>query len=387
MKRVYLLVLILILFLTGCNKSYYMSDEEIRLIYDKYSKRGTDNDNTIKKPYDDNQSSYLLGCSTFNGQNIYFDNGTMTVKVDKDAMIYSPLCMTAGCDHLSTLCESKLQKISMRCHGDGIYFLDGSSICYRDSEGSIKKIYTNTFKTEYTRKYDETRPSMLYGMMFIDEQTILVRGLHYFFEYNISTGETTEPVVLPDGDIMSCCYMDGAVYSAYENMRLIKTSLNTGECQVVAEQGRYPRVIGNRIWYAKWKDGVCSLYSNNAEFTDEQLEISDAYVMFEVFGDVVAYEDNAHKSFYLRYGDGKIEKVFDYADLTYPYDKLPSRYQYDEYKISPKARIAIPLAYADGEFYFAIPYPIVDKRGFGYCWNHVYKFNKNGELEELLMGY
>ena len=387
MKRVCLLVLILILFLTGCNKSYYMSDEEIRLIYDKYSKRGTDNDNTIKKPYDDNQSSYLLGCSTFNGQNIYFDNGTMTVKVDKDAMIYSPLCMTAGCDHLSTLCESKLQKISMRCHGDGIYFLDGSSICYRDSEGSIKKIYTNAFKTEYTRKYDETRPSMLYGMMFIDEQTILVRGLHYFFEYNISTGETTEPVVLPDGDIMSCCYMDGAVYSAYENMRLIKTSLNTGECQVVAEQGRYPRVIGNRIWYAKWKDGVCSLYSNNAEFTDEQLEISDGYVMFEVFGDIVAYEDNAHKNFYLRYGDGTIQKVFDYEELTYPYDKLPSRYQYDEYKISPKAGIAIPLAYADGEFYFAIPYRIVDERGFEYYWNHVYKFNKNGELEELLMGY
>lgn len=388
MKRVYLLVLILILFLTGCNKSYYMSDEEIRLIYDKYSKRGTDNDNTIKKPYDDNQSSYLLGCSTFNGQNIYFDNGTMTVKVDKDAMIYSPLCMTAGCDHLSTLCESKLQKISMRCHGDGIYFLDGSSICYRDSEGSIKKIYTNTFKTEYTRKYDETRPSMLYGMMFIDEQTILVRGLHYFFKYNISTGEKTEPVVLPDGEILSSCYMDGAIYSTYNNMRLIKTSLNTGKSQVVSEQGIHPRVIGDRIWYAKWNDDeVCSLYSNNPEFTDEHLEISDGYVMFEVFGDVLVYEDNAHKSFYLRYGDGTIEKVFDYADLTYPYNKLPPKYQYDEQKRSPEAEAVIPLTYHDGEFYFAVPYHVVDKRGFEYEWNHVYKFNKNGELEELLMGY
>lgn len=387
MKHVYLLFLILIL-LTGCNKSYYLSDEEIGIIYDKYSRLGADSVDKLKKPYDDNQSSYLFGVSTSNGQDIYFDDGTMSVKVDTDAMIYSALCMTAGCSHMSTLCESKLQKISMRCHGDGIYFLDGSSICYRDLEGRIKKIYTNTFKTEYTEKHDATSPSMLYGMLFIDEQTLLVRGLHYFFQYNISTGETTEPIVLPDGDISSCCYMDGVVYADYNNMTFIKASLSTGESQVVSEQAIHPRVIGDRIWYAKWNnDGICSLYSNNTEFTDEQLEISDAYVMFEVFGDVVAYEDNAHKSFYLRYGDGTIQKVFDYEDLTYPYDKLPSKYQYDEYKISPKAGGAIPLAYNDGEFYFAIPYPIVDKRGFEYEWNHVYKFNKNWELEELLMGY
>ena len=40
----------------------------------------------------------------------------------------------------------------------------------------------------------------------------------------------------------------------------------------------------------------------------------------------------------------------------------------DEQNRSPKAEAVIPLAYDD-------------------VWNHVYKFNKNGELEELLMGY
>ena len=206
------IVICLAFFLAGCNREYYVDKDTIRSIYDEV--RANKSEVTDDEGYDDEQSRYLFDGASAGSNYIYFTSGRTNYVVDTNNMTYRNMCDVVGCDHTGKSCEDSIDKNSIRYHKNGIYYLNGSSLYYRSDSGEVEKVFTNDFSTEWTKKMDPENPKLLLGMIFIDEHTLLMSGRNYYIKYDLATGERSNAVVVPEGDILSFCYSDGVIYSS-----------------------------------------------------------------------------------------------------------------------------------------------------------------------------
>ncbi|MGN0375472.1 MAG: hypothetical protein ACI4EN_08240 [Butyrivibrio sp.] len=382
MKRVKLclIILVCVFFLPGCNKTYYLEREYINSIYEKAVMYNTDA--LSAQGYDNEQSSCWFDYSTSNGRQIYYVYPGSSLILDIKNMTYRNPCNVVGCNHTGAACENSFVKYCPRWHSDGLYFMNGSSLYYKNNDGEITKVFTNTFSTEWTQKMDPNEPGLLCGMIFLDEHTLLLAGRNYYLQYDLITNEVSEPVIAPDGIIFGFCYFDGIIFSSYDNGKLVRTDWDTGESKIISQQGYYVRKIGDRIWYARTADKMGVICSNNVDFTDEKIEINDAYVMFNVFDDVIIYSDSRNQCFYLKDSENNIRQLFSLEDLTYSFEKLPEKYHYNEDKSDPKPETVNFLHYENDNVYFAAGYPVRRKNASEY-WYVFYEIDSEGNITEF----
>lgn len=381
MKRVKIIIITLsvICCVAGCNRKYYVDEGTIGSLYEEALKNKSEI--TADEGYDDEQSRYEADYASASANYIYFSDYDGSYIVDIKNNTYSNMCNIAGCSHTGKSCVDSMAKISIRYHKNGLYFLNGSSLYCRTNDGEINKVYTNDFSTEWSKKMNPENPEVLKGMIFIDENALLMSGINFFIKYDLTTGERIDELVLPDGYVMDFCYSDGIIFSSYYNGKLVRTVWDTGESETVAKLGTNVRLINDRIWYAKYSPIGSKICSNNIGFTDEKIEIENTEVMFDVFDDVVIYTE-AYERYYLINKYGETRELFKIEDLTYSYDKLPPEYQYDNGETEFQPKMIYFLNYDNEDVYFEAKYWI-DCDGITKDFSTFYKVDTDGNITEL----
>lgn len=381
-KTISVVAAIFVILLTGCNKQCYLNNQEIQQLYEAASKSHVD-ESIVSTNYDDERNSYFYDYATCGGNYIYYAYPERYIVLDINDMTYESLCSVAGCDHTGGTCENSFDKYLMRYYHGGVYYPNGSSLYYRNSKGENIKVFTNKYSSEWSRKMDPQNPSLIAKMIFIDENTLLMAGRNYYFKYDVTKDEASEPVVLPDGVIFSFCYKDGIIYSSYSNGTLVRTEWERGKSEVLSERIDHVQMMNNRIWYVKAANRTISLFSNNLNYTDERQEVTGMGGLFHVLGDAVAYMGEDDKTYYLYDTNGEIRELFNIQNLQYPYEKLPETHQYDEYKNNPDAETISFLHYENGNVYFTAQYDTRMKNGNDF-WNVFYKVDMNGKITEFM---
>ncbi len=327
--------------------------------------------------YDDskNNGSKQL---TQNSRYIY----TYLQRVDIINHSYSTFCSIVGCDHMNGGCEVKLRRSGLRCYENGVYYLHDDQICYRDYMGNISVIYTNTYSNEYTEKNDpETdnpdsgiSPTSIYGMIFADEHTLLVNGRNFFFLYDLNTGEATAPIEVYQSGISSYCLLDGKVYSSNDNAEVYSTDLAGTESVRVLEQGRNIQAYDGRLWYSKWTEGICSLYSNNTDFTDETEELYDIWPSFEVCDAGLLYLTPDYEQIKLYTWDGEDKTLVNLQEVEYQGGK-------EGYEYSKLGFVEYTLI--DDTLYFNVLYNGVGYSSYDYENPYVWYSVRDGVMTEF----
>lgn len=380
MKRWYIIFIVMIFVLSGCAKSYYVEPEYISSVYEEVSKAVSNGENIPLQIYDNSPNCSMSFYSTSDGRKIYYTYSNDAATLDINNSTYEPMCSIIGCDHLDRSCEYSFQKTCPRQYGDGFYFINEEKLYYRDKEGNSRLIFINDFSTEWSKQYYAECPEMLCGMLFINDHEIMMAGCNFYIIYNIDTKETSTPIILPEGSFSSCCYMEGNIYASRYGY-LYRTDLVTGETECVSEQIFNAQVVGERIWYAKLSEGMCSLYSNNAEFNDEKLEVADGQVDYYSQDGMVVYCESLRKQYYLRNKNGEDIKLFHTDDLVYSYENLPKIYQ-DGTGTDRRVEYVRLLYCGDDEVYFAAAYNVTRPRESGF-WSAYYKVDINGNITEF----
>ncbi len=369
----------LVLIFSGCNREYYVDKDSISDICEEARKNKLEViDN---EAYDDEPSKYFYDYASASENYIFYTSFDGSYVLDINNMTYRNMCNVSGCTHTGKACENAMEKCSIRYHKNGLYYLNGSSLYCRTNSGEINKVYTNDFSTEWSKKMDPENPELLTGMIFIDENTLLISGRNYYIKYDLTTGERSEAVVGTEGNILTFCYSDGVIFSSYENGKLVRTVWDTGESEQVSEHGSHVRLVNDRIWYANYSPVGSRIYSNNLGFTDEKLEIENTEVMFDVFDDVVVYTDS-YESYYLYNQNGEIRELFHTEELTYFYDKLPQQYQHENGKTEFQVSEISFLYYENRELYLKALYLIEGDKGTEY-FCAFYKVDKDGNIIEF----
>ena len=373
------IVACLVFILAGCNRKYYVDKSTIGSLYEEALKNKSEI--TADEGYDDERSRYDADYASAGANYIYFSDNDVSYIVDIKNNTYRNMCNIAGCSHTGNSCIDSMVKISIRYHKNGLYFLNGSSLYCRTNSGEINKVFTNDFSTEWSNEISPENPEILKGMIFIDEDTLLMSGINFFIKYDLTTGERTGELVIQDGYVMDFCYSDGIVFSSHYNGNLVRSVWDTGESETVAKLGTNVRLINDRIWYAKFSPVGSKICSNNLSGTDEKVEIENTEVMFDVFEDAVIYTDS-YEIYYLYNQDGEPRELFNVEDLTYSYDKLPAEYQYKNDETEFKPNWIRFLDFKHEEVYIVAEYWI-DCDGISKVFCTFYKVDKDGNITEL----
>ena len=363
--------------ITACHKATYLPQSEIAF----NTEQGGENlEGTIDKLFYDPCTYRTLREYTSNRAEIYMWNGTIQYKVDLADNTYSYLCSRLECSHNDTDCEMQGDKSGMRCYKDGILYASNNILYYRESDGNATELFVNKATTEYANEFSE-KPLAINGIIFIDEENVLLIGVNYVYTFNLNTYKAGEIIEVSDKSINTCTYLDGSLYSSVTGGALYVTELNSGKSKKLTDEGINVKASGDRIFYCKWNKGICSLYSNNQQFNDEKMIIEDSGPMFYIFDNMIFFDkDNV----IYKYDNEEIQSLCDTNKIEYEYSQLPLEYKTDDINI-PNAK----LSYLYNYYYIQeclimeLNFEVYDDNGFTDIFTAVYMLDVNGDLIEL----
>ncbi len=300
--------------LTACGNNNYDAYVELNALVSEAEEEPSTNTETTDTSSDYQVEGYdttTFSCSvcaggTFSANEVYL--------YTSDYRLYfatgecDVFCDVTGCKHNTDNCEDfdGFGRSCVRYYGNDTICLVGDSICYRSAESVgtdnyYTVLYTNSFSTEYSRKNYPTNedssqsPTMLSDFIFMDDHTLLVKGVNYVFTFDLDSNTASDPVEVCDSTILSITYLDNQIFISNFNAEVYCVDIASGTSTRMLEEGYYVKAANGRLWYAAWVDGVANLYSNNADFTDEVLEVTDASVVFSPCEDGILldmYSDN-----------------------------------------------------------------------------------------------
>lgn len=366
----------MILCLSACQKSTYVPENEITFGIEEGT---TGMDDSGRSSYDSTPHESFLKY-TSNGAEIYALTGAYQYKVDLSDGTFSYLCDQLECEHNDNDCEMLDGKVAIRCYKDGILFTRGDSLYYREADGKINQLFTNETSTDYALEF-EKNPYDIYGIIFINENDLLLFGVNYVFTYNLQTNESGKIMEISKGPVTSNAYLNGKLYSTISGGELFVMDLGSGKSQKLADQGIRVKVYGDGIAYCKWNEGICSIYSNNQEFNDEKLLIEDVQPDFHIFGDDILYTDDS-VIYICENGCAKV--LCDAKKLEYEYARLPIEYQNDDIN-RPNAKLGYCLYfyYEQGNLLLELVFDVYDENGYPCQLYTYYLVDENGEVKYL----
>ncbi len=367
--------------MTSCNKNTYVPYEELT-----FNTENTENLDNVEQSIENDEENNVFDASKYCEMHIISDNGKEAFSLlgslprilDIEDKSYRWLCTKLECDHTEKDCIMNEGKNWFRVYKNGYLYTKDANIYYQKMNGERELLFTNSFVSDFEKSMD-WEPSMEF--LFIDEDNLLIEGRNYVFTYNISSDMCGEIIEVADIDILSSCYYEGEAYVCLSTGEMYRINLNTGEVSYLLEQGYHPKFFEDRIYYCKWYKGVCSIYSNNTEFTDEKLFVENTGALFGVCEKGIYYFKDTEV--FLINVNGEIEFSFDVSDWEYDYDKLPSKYQSDDIN-RPNAKIncIYNMHYMSDGFIIGVSYDVYSELNMG-AYDVYYEIDENGEIYEF----
>ena len=365
--------------ITSCNKNTYVPYEELTV--------NTENEDTIENTTANEEENNVFDACKYSEVRLVSDNGKevfilidfMPRILDIENKSYRWLCTKLECDHSESDCVMQERKAWFRAYKDGYMYTKNDNLYYQKMNGEREVVFTNSYTSNLEK---DMGWDTCMTFLFIDEDNLLIVGRNYLFTYNISGNRCGDIIEVADTYIFSSCYYDGIAYTCMSTGELYKANLDSGEVSYVLEQAYNPKFFEDRIYYCKWYKGVCSIYSNNTEFTDEKLFLENAGPMFNVCEEGIYYAKD--KEVFLVNINGETEYSVDVSDWEYDYDRLPSKYQSDDVN-RPNAETSsiAELHYVEGELIFCVNYKVYSKLNEG-LYSVYYGVDENGEIYEFM---
>ena len=367
--------------ITSCNKNTYVPYEELT-----FNTENTANSDYVEESTENGEDSNVFDTRKYTEMRIISDNKEeVFVLIDFSPRIlniekksYKWLCTKLECDHTENDCVMHERRDWFRVYKNGYLYTKGANLYYQKVNGEKELVFSNSFVSDFEKSmgWDACRT-----FLFIDENNLLMCGKNYFFTYNINTNTYGEIIEVADVAIFSYCYYEGDVYACLSTGELYRINLNTGEVSYLLEQGYHPKFYEDRIYYCKWYKGVCSIYSNNTEFTDEKLFAENTDAVFSVCEKGIYYTKDTE--IFLINFNGEIEFSLGVSDWEYDYDKLPSKYQSDDInRPNAKSNGISNLHYVSGDFVFSVIYDVYTELNQGQ-FDVYYGVDENGEIFEF----
>ena len=377
-KELMLIIIMLALIFPACHKSTYVPKEDMTFNIEDGAPQG---DSMGRMSYDDCPYMTNVICSG-NNQDIYIITAMGQYKIDLSKECYSYLCTKLECEHDNSDCEMCEVKFGIKCYRDGIVFARGRNVYYREADGKTTKLFTNNYTTDYANEY-ESDPYAIYSIIFINENTVLLTGINYTFTYNLETGATGELIKITDSRNNGYTYLNGKLYSSVNGGKLFVTDLTTGKSKELAEQGINVKTYKDGIVYCKWNEGVCNIYFNNQDFSNEQLIIKNACPNFLVYeGNILWIEDNVIYA----YDEQGVKCLCDTNDVEYEYAKLPLEFQNDDINLpDAKLNYCLDFYYEQGKLYMELVFDVYNEEGYQRQFSAFYVLDEKGELRVLEM--
>jgi hypothetical protein len=248
LKKINLLILISLLFavISGCsdgNGSKYVDVDE----YNEKVKNISDvlNIDTSGYKYDDSGVTLISHGFTFNDKFAFINSQKNKVNLSNGRV--QSICDVPGCLHNINYSENCLEKIDMqspKATKDGIYFISENKFFLRQS-GKDKLIFENTYYTEYEEKaYPEEvkgdNTKCLLSSILLKDDTAYVFAPSYFYEYDINSGNMSEPIQIFDSDnasvIMSTAVENGCIFMSNENLELFSYNIETKKLEKITDK-------------------------------------------------------------------------------------------------------------------------------------------------------
>lgn len=367
--------------MTSCNKNTYVPYEELT-----FNTENTENSDNVEHAIENDEENNVFDARKYSEMYIVSDNGkeafvllgSMPRILDIEDKSYRWLCTKLECDHTEKKCIMNEERSWFRVYKRGYLYTKGANLYYQKMNGERELLFTNSYVSDFEKSmgWDSCM-----AFLFIDEDNLLIEGRNYVLTYNISSNTCGEIIEIADIDIFSSCYYEGEAYVCLSTGEMYRINLNSGEVSYLLEQGYHPKFYEDRIYYCKWYKGVCSIYSNNTEFTDEKLFAENTGALFGVCEKGIYYFTDTE--FFLINANGETEYSLDVSDWEYDYDKLPSEYQIDDIN-RPNAKILniSNLHCVTGKFIFEVTYEVYTELNQS-SYRVYYGVSENGEIFEF----
>lgn len=266
---------------------------------------------------------------TSDGEALYFEQN----RCDLNNNTNLSFCSVPGCEHNdSSVCEALQPRYSQRYWHGYIFFTKGSGVYRRSTNGEVELVYENKFTTEFSEKnypvkeYDPlkgmldntTSPSMLDSLLFIDENRLLVFASNFVFILDITTGKASKFTEVGNSIFNSACIGEGVAFISNMDGELWRFDMNDQSVKRMLQDGKFPTIIGDKIYYTKWNDGSLLLCRNNLEFTDEKTILENIQLQYEVSADGIFYtkREDRKSIFFFSFDDEKTSRFITIKDFS-----------------------------------------------------------------------
>ncbi|MDR0983947.1 MAG: DUF5050 domain-containing protein, partial [Ruminococcus sp.] len=263
--NLFILILLSVAIISGCsddgNGSEYVDVDE----YNEKVKNISDvlNIDTSGYKYDDSGVTLVSHGFTFNDKFTFINLQKNKVNLSNGRV--QSICDVPGCLHNINYSENCLEKIDMqspKATKDGIYFISENKFFLRQS-GKDKLIFENTYYTEYEEeaypeevKGDNTK--CLLSSILLKDDTVYVFAPSYFYEYDINTGNMSEPIQIFDSEnasvIMSVDVENGCIFMSNENLELFSYNIETKKLEKITDKVGIMQSKNGKLYYTKWNE-------------------------------------------------------------------------------------------------------------------------------------
>lgn len=239
--------------------------------------------------FDDKAYNTMSVEFTVNGDYLYAV-GMKNLRINAKSGEVQALCSKAGCAHdtdsLDCTAYKKMQ--SPLSSPDGIYYCIDNKLCLYDGKNHIV-ILRNDFCTEYE---EETYPENQYliRLMYSDGLFYLM-GPTYYFTYNPSSGEKSEPVVVADSVMRSMSIGGENLYYATDTAELYIYNILSGERKKLDDNVWKLDFVNDLLYYIKYENGIPMLYRADKNGDNANKIIEDCYVNCAITEDCIYYQN------------------------------------------------------------------------------------------------
>lgn len=239
--------------------------------------------------FDDKAFRIMTLGFTVNGDQIYAQ-GPKNTRIDGKSGEVSVLCTKDGCDHdiNSPGCTANMLMQSWISSPDGIYYCSDNNFCLYDGK-THTVILQNDFYTDYEEEfYSDSKCSI--STVYRDGLFYLV-GATYYFTYDPSSGEKSEPVVIADTAMWTLAVGEGNVYYITDTDEAYIYNIASGERKKLGGNITTLDFVNGVLYYTQYENGVPMLYAADKDGGNAKKILEDCWVNFAVTEDCIYYQN------------------------------------------------------------------------------------------------
>ena len=271
---------------SGQNSAYADNSDHVSMVEDVKTDSVLQFENN---GFDDKSLRIMTYGFTVNGDQIYAQGKKNTIIDGKNGEV-SVLCAEEDCDHdiNSPDCTANMNMVSCISSPDGIYYCVDNKFCLYDGK-SHNVILQNDFCTDYEEEfYPDSRYEI--GSMYSNNLFYLV-GATYYFTYDPSSGETSEPVVIADTTMWTVAVGEGNVYYTTNTDEAYIYNISSGEKTKLGNDITTLDFVNGVLYYTQYENGVPMLYAADKDGGNAKKILQDCWVNFAVTESCIYYQN------------------------------------------------------------------------------------------------